>query len=254
MSFINIENERLHYKEQGVGSTIVFIHGNGSSMQMYDSEIRYYAKSFRAIAFDLPGHGKSSFNNATEHENFWNYSAHILKKALHEIGVNKYVIVGVGGGSVVALYLGIVDKDNVEGIFADSFNGNTLDIERVNRIIEQRKRLQNHFFLRMFYRYIHGSTWRENLNRDSHQMLSFAKKQEKFFENQIDFYSPVILSCSTRDQEISHVVKNMEELAKLIPNARVITFEGGRHPSCLSNRDAYRAMVKRFITEKLIDS
>lgn len=253
MSNININNTTLHYNDYGSGAVIVFIHGNGSSLKMYDSEIRYYANYYRTIAFDLPGHGKSSPYNDDNGVNFWKYSAELLKQALRELGVRKYVIIGVDGGAIVGLYLAITDKENAEGLFADSFEGNRLSMEYVNKIDKERKRIQENFFYRMFYRYLHGAMCHENLNNDSKILKAFAENQECFFNETIDFYSPVVLSCSTKDREITQVVSKMEELAKLIPNVKIITFQGGKHPSCLSNRDSYRLMVKRFMDDKTVE-
>ena len=252
MSNISINNTKLHYKDYGSGAAIVFIHGNGSSLKMYDSEIQHYAKYYRAIAFDLPGHGKSSPYVAEDGVNFWKYSAGLLKQALHALNIRKYVVVGVDGGAIVGLFLAIADKACVNGVFADSFEGNSLNLEFVNKIEEERKRIQKKIFYKMFYRYLHGSRWQENLNNDSKNLKAFAERQECFFKEPIEFYSPVILSCSTKDKEIIQVVSKMEELAKLIPNVKIITFQGGKHPSCLSNRDAYRLMVRRFMDEEAV--
>jgi non-heme chloroperoxidase len=50
---------KLYYKEKGTGSPIVFVHGWMEDYSMWNSQIDYFSKSHRVIAYDQRGHGRS---------------------------------------------------------------------------------------------------------------------------------------------------------------------------------------------------
>jgi pimeloyl-ACP methyl ester carboxylesterase len=54
-----IDNTRLYYEDQGSGAPLFLIHGLGSSAQDWENQVAHFAKSFRVIAPDLRGHGRS---------------------------------------------------------------------------------------------------------------------------------------------------------------------------------------------------
>ena len=247
MPYLKVNDIVLHYIDTGNGFPIVLLHGNGSSLKMYDSEIKYFSKNHRVIAFDMPGHGKSAVPEQLNIDNFWENCGKTIYSALYSLNINQFIIIGVGGGTIAGLYLGIEAKEKVLGIFGDSFEGNTLTLERANEIVSQRDQLQRYIFFKLFNSYLHGSNWKSILKADSDRMLYFAKHRGTFFTETIPIYCPVILSCSAKDEIIPGIVQKMNDLTKLIPNSQTVVFEGGKHPSCLSNKKTYRVMVMEFI-------
>jgi hypothetical protein len=59
--FVEVNGVRLHYVEQGAGTPIVMLHGNGSLMQDFLTSglVRMAARKHRVIVFDRPGYGWS---------------------------------------------------------------------------------------------------------------------------------------------------------------------------------------------------
>lgn len=51
--------EYIHYKDQGTGRPLVFIHGFCDSLELWDEFIEPFTVDFRVITVDLPGFGKS---------------------------------------------------------------------------------------------------------------------------------------------------------------------------------------------------
>ena len=50
----------IEYYDEGEGSVIVLLHGYLESSEVWENFIPGLAESFRVIAIDLPGHGRSS--------------------------------------------------------------------------------------------------------------------------------------------------------------------------------------------------
>jgi pimeloyl-ACP methyl ester carboxylesterase len=247
MPLLNVANVTLFYNDTGKGNTLVVIHGNGSSLKMYESEIKHYSLKNRVLAFDLPGHGKSADVLNCGDMNYWEFCGMAINLALKQLKINDFTILGVNGGAIVGLYLAIHAGGKVNGIFADSFEGNELPQNRVLDIVNQRQQLQQFFFFRLFYRYIHGKYWRTIMEKDSARLLDFAKHKGIFFKEQLNVFCPVTLTCSAKDNMIPGIVQKMGILSKLIHNSQVVVFEGGRHPACLSNKKAYRKMLVSFL-------
>src|SRR2546428_678143 len=65
--FVSVNGQRLHYVSKGLGRPVVFIHGNPGSHQDYSMGLLgRVAQSYRAFAFDRPGHGYSERHNGAD--------------------------------------------------------------------------------------------------------------------------------------------------------------------------------------------
>jgi pimeloyl-ACP methyl ester carboxylesterase len=116
-SFITSRGVRLHYIERGTGRPLVFLHGNGMTVEdMRLSGIMDAAAdhSFRAIAFDRPGFGHSERPRGTA----WTAAAQaaLLPKAFELLGIDRPIVVGHSLGTMVALALALNHPDHVAGL------------------------------------------------------------------------------------------------------------------------------------------
>ena len=50
---------QLYYKEKGQGEPLILLHGNGENHEYFRNQTEYFSKSYRVIALDTRGHGKS---------------------------------------------------------------------------------------------------------------------------------------------------------------------------------------------------
>jgi pimeloyl-ACP methyl ester carboxylesterase len=106
-SFVEVGGIRIHYVERGEGEPLVLLHGNGSSIQDFESSglIRLASKQFRVIAFDRPGFG----HTARPRGKFWTAEAQaeLFAAALGKIGVSRAVVVGHSWGASAAVALAL---------------------------------------------------------------------------------------------------------------------------------------------------
>ena len=54
-----VRGVKLYYEVYGKGQTLLLIHGNGGSIQMFKANIPYFAQRYQVIAVDSRAHGKS---------------------------------------------------------------------------------------------------------------------------------------------------------------------------------------------------
>ncbi|MBK4734473.1 alpha/beta fold hydrolase [Noviherbaspirillum pedocola] len=114
--FIEVDRVRLHYIDRGEGPPVVLLHGNGSMIEDFESSglIDALAKTNRVIAFDRPGYGYS------DRPDYRNYDpraqAALLRQALLRLRISRPVIVGHSWGTMVAMWMGLMNPADVRGL------------------------------------------------------------------------------------------------------------------------------------------
>jgi len=114
--FITVKGVRLHYVEQGSGTPLVLLHGNGMMIQDFQSSglIDLAAKRYRVIAFDRPGYGHSERPRST----IWTPEAQadLINAALTKIGISCAVVLGHSWGTLVAVALALKHPQSVQSL------------------------------------------------------------------------------------------------------------------------------------------
>lgn len=114
--FIEVNGVRLHYVERGQGQPVVLLHGNGTMVEDWaiSGVLDQVAQRHRVIAFDRPGFGHSS----RPRDRAWtpDLQAELLDKALHQLKVERPVVVGHSWGTMVAVALALNRPETVKGL------------------------------------------------------------------------------------------------------------------------------------------
>jgi alpha/beta hydrolase fold len=109
--FVEVDGVRLHYVERGHGEPLVLLHGNGSMIEDFVSSglLDKAARKYRVIAFDRPGFGYSERPRLT----VWTpgAQAHLIRKALAQIGISQAIVLGHSWGASVDPRLRILLSD-----------------------------------------------------------------------------------------------------------------------------------------------
>jgi pimeloyl-ACP methyl ester carboxylesterase len=100
--FATIQEVPIWYIESGVpsGLPVVFIHGFPFSHEMWLPQVEATARSYRAIAYDLRGHGESYVGDGQ-----YMIETHVddLMGLLDHLKIGKAVVVGLSMGGYIAL-------------------------------------------------------------------------------------------------------------------------------------------------------
>jgi pimeloyl-ACP methyl ester carboxylesterase len=249
MPYFTVKNIRIFYNERGKGKPLAIFHGNGGSSKMLKTEIKYYAKYFRVLAFDLPGHGRSDRISGFEGD-FWQYSAFLVKKVLQGIGVKELYLMGSSGGAIVAFHLAMDPDLKPLSVIADSFEGLALPPERAKALVNQRNNTMNLRFFKMFFKYLHGHDWRDVLNKDSKNLLHFAEHKTAWFDSLEEVDCPVLLTALESDDMIPRAAEKVKLVHDILPNSELHILSKGKHPAMLSNKKQYRKIVCNFCCPK----
>jgi pimeloyl-ACP methyl ester carboxylesterase len=113
--FVEIDDVKLHYKDQGAGPAVLLIHGSSGDLGDWDGWVKVLlAKGWRVVRLDLPGFGISGpvING--------NYSIDRMQSLvdglMDEIGIERFAIVGTSYGGPVAFRYAATRTDRVTGL------------------------------------------------------------------------------------------------------------------------------------------
>ena len=102
----------------GDRTPLIFLHGVGSDKSVWKPQLEHFGRTRRAVAFDYPGYGESQLRaDATRDD----YAAAILS-AMSALGIEKAHICGLSLGGVVAIAMHAAAPERCASlILADTF-------------------------------------------------------------------------------------------------------------------------------------
>jgi len=105
---------KLAYTDTGEGEqTIIFIHGLGSYIPAWNRIIPELSKSYRCIAIDLPGYGKSS---KAPHSGLMTYYADVVNEFVDTLKIKNFNIAGHSMGGQIAIVYGLSWPEKVNNL------------------------------------------------------------------------------------------------------------------------------------------
>jgi 3-oxoadipate enol-lactonase len=115
MPFLDLPDHRLHWCEEGDphGAPVVFAHGLGTRLELWDAVVGAFPAGFRLIRYDLRGHGLSDAPPAP-----WSMGALVrdAERLLDHLGLRDCVLIGHSLGGMLAQGLAVKRLDLVRGL------------------------------------------------------------------------------------------------------------------------------------------
>jgi pimeloyl-ACP methyl ester carboxylesterase len=99
-SNLNLKNGKIHYKVLGQGDCVLLLHGYLENLNIWDGLVDEFAKTFKVLTLDLPGHGSSEIS-ATDIS--VEDMAISIDEVLSYLNISKAAIIGHSMGGYVAL-------------------------------------------------------------------------------------------------------------------------------------------------------
>jgi pimeloyl-ACP methyl ester carboxylesterase len=104
----------IAYSDEGHGDkTIIFIHGLGSYSQAWNKNVAELKKSYRCIAVDLPGYGKSS---KEPHSGAMTFYASVINELAQTLRLKNVYIAGHSMGGQIAITAALKYPELVSGL------------------------------------------------------------------------------------------------------------------------------------------
>jgi pimeloyl-ACP methyl ester carboxylesterase len=113
MPWAQVAGQNIYYIEQGKqGLPIIFVHGAAGNHLVWGLQARALGERGRAVALDLPGHGRSDPPGRESVEAYRD----VVLGLLDALGFERAVIVGHSMGGAIAQTLALSHPDRVAGL------------------------------------------------------------------------------------------------------------------------------------------
>ena len=259
-NYFNYKNQKIHYRVNGKGATLVLLHGFLESQNIW----RYYSEQlsqhFRVVTVDLPGHGQSE-NIAEVHS--MELMAKIVKELLDRLQINKYVIIGHSMGGYVALAFAELYKNGTKGFgifhshaLADSTEAKINRGRAIQVVKQNHKDFISHFIpdlftLRNQEKYANQITL---LQEESRQMekegiiaaLSGMRERTDKLKLLKNTKAPVLFIIGKKDARTPLDIMNKQ--ISLAQHSEVLILDQVAHMGFIEARDTCLSFIKDFTT------
>ena len=104
----NVNGLKIYYEETGQGTPLVLLHGFKGTSSFWRIFTTEFARFYRVIAVDLPGHGRSDYMDSSEVYSHKKAAEYILG-LLHELKLDSAYVIGGSSGGMIALYMATIE-------------------------------------------------------------------------------------------------------------------------------------------------
>ncbi len=108
---IQIDGHTVFYTMKGEGRPVVFIHGYGAGMWVWEEQIEVLSRWYRVYLLDLIGHGFSDRPRIPYTPETY---VHCLRDFMDEVGIEKAALIGNSMGGGVAWALALLFPERVD--------------------------------------------------------------------------------------------------------------------------------------------
>lgn len=252
----------LHYKVEGVGETVVFIHGLSDSLLYWELLASNLKKDYQIIRMDLRGHGESELGSDEISIDLY---VNDLVNLLDELNVSKVNFVGFSLGGVIALDFVIKYPEKVSSlVLMSSFA--KVDGHLTSVFNEFKKALNVSF--EEFYDLILPMVLCPNVIEDNHEELEYLKRLASQtantqayikaidacwdfdVENELSKIEIPTLILSGKHDEITPALIQKDICGK-IRNSELIVFDDVKHNLLVGkNNEKILIILKEFFKNK----
>lgn len=111
---------------------LLFLHGNGENLLIFDPQIRHFSQHFRTIAIDTRAHGLSTRGTASL--NFYTFANDLLA-VLDKLQIDKAHIIGFSDGAITALHTALVAQERISSMILLGVNSHTKGLRLMPRLL-----------------------------------------------------------------------------------------------------------------------
>ena len=141
--YISLSNTNIYYEEYGSGIPLLLFHGGFGSIHDFQNVISEFAKHFKVIAVDSPGHGRSEQADSLSFDLMTDY----YSKMIDLLKLDSVNIIGYSDGGITALLLAEKRPDKVKKIIASGVNSR---MDGINTEVLEYLKLVNPAFIESY--------------------------------------------------------------------------------------------------------
>jgi pimeloyl-ACP methyl ester carboxylesterase len=100
------DNVKLYYEEAGTGTPIIFIHEFADDLRTWETQMSYFSRNYRCIAFNARGFPPSDVPESPDQYSQLRATEDV-RDVLKHLGIEKAHIVGLSQGGFASLHFGL---------------------------------------------------------------------------------------------------------------------------------------------------
>ncbi|MGB8191259.1 MAG: alpha/beta hydrolase, partial [Chitinophagaceae bacterium] len=211
-NYVNVNNIRLYYESYGQGAPLLLLHGNSESIGSFYKQIPELSKSFRVIALDTRGQGKSSEDGK---KFTYDLFAEDTKAFLDALKLDSVNVLGWSDGGNTGLILAMKHPSKVKrlAVMGANLYNNTSSVKPwVNR--ELKKQLNE----------LKDTTGK---NAFRIRMIHLLQNEPNINENDLSKITCPVLVMAGSDDVIKE--EHTKLIAKSISQSQLVIFPKGNH-------------------------
>lgn len=258
-----INGTSLYFEISGRGTPLLFIHGHGLAHDMFRPQMEFFKRSYLVIGVDLRGNGQSGKLHCAP-ERIIDLQCEDLSLLLGHLGIRQAVLIGADYGGILAQRFAYLYPEQVSAlIIADSLCKNiaTTLLGKAFYALSVASKvtyyLPGEFYLRslkvMYNRWdlAYRTLRRAWLHKRASELLI-----QSIAASWID-YSPLLpriqvpAFCLAGDHS-EYDVRQMQEIARLLPLGQFRLVEDAFHPSNLCQPNRFNELVLEFLGESKV--
>jgi len=258
------DDVEIYYEVKGGGPPLLLIGGLGSTTYTWYGQIPFFSRYYKVITFDNEGAGRSS--KPCRVYSIEEMAADALY-ILNHLEIEKAFVMGISMGGMIAQSLAIMAQERVlalvlccthcGGKLRISPDPKILDTFTNNKGLTVEEIIDKNLPYLLSREFIEKSP--KEVFRYKRVILSQPIQPEHAYLSQLEAIKrfdcshhlhklkiPVLIIAGSKDQIVPP--ENAKLLASLIPNAKVLIFEGAGHALHVECRDQLNREVHQFFT------
>lgn len=256
MGAIDTSRGRIGLEESGGGDAlpIIFLHGVGSDKSVWRPQLEHFGRQRRSLAFDYPGYGESaSITDASS-----DFATAILA-AMDALDIERAHICGLSLGGVVAIAMHSMASDRCASlILADTFAEHPEGAAIYHRSVEASRSIGMRELAEARVDVLLGSAATPELRAEVVETMAaidpaayrLGAHNVWLADQRAEARAiavPTLVLCGDEDGITPPALS--EELAGIIPGARMELIAAAGHLSNAEQPKAFNAAIDRFLVE-----
>lgn len=232
--FLQLSDVLIHYTESGSGEAFLFLHGNGEDATYFAKQTEYFSSHYRVIALDTRAHGKSGRGNKPL--TFETLSDDVFD-AMELLGIAKAHVLGFSDGGNTAIMFTLKYPQKVESLLLNGANLYPFG-------------MKCSVLTAIFLEYTilsFAALFKKEL-RAKNEIVSLMSRHPHIDPRElIDIHVPTAVLVG--DQDMIRPAHSAL-IAKVIPNATLITIVGSDHFAAEKQPGRFNEIVEQFLKNR----
>ncbi len=235
-----VNDIQMYYAIYGEGDPLILLHGGLGNADYFANQIPAFAESYRVIAVDSRGHGRST---VTETPIGYSLMASDVLALMDYLKIESAHLVGWSDGGIIGLDIAINHPDRLKKLVAYGAN---YDPSGVRADIGESE-IFNAYIEQALADYAELSPAPENVDAFLANIGNMWATEPTFTEDVLGDITVPTLILDGKEEEaivIAHVVK----MAELIPGAELTLMPGVGHFAMFATPEMFNSIVLNFLS------